>query len=336
LNPFVVHANGAQLSTDTSILLQPGEGKFVRIGSALQTTTLSGQVNEQLDVIQVVGDTVTVNRGVGGTTAVAIGAGENLTIIGQPLEGNSDLQLDSTRARIGKSNFCQVVERSVDISRRQMKRGMVAVANEFAKSIKDRTFEAKRELELSLIFMRSKSSGTKDGDYSKMDGLISQLTAAGLPNSQFSSFVSDAAAAPLTEAYLNARVADLKSVGGKVNVVFTSEKQARVFSSASFFGGGSATGIRWQASDRVRGQYIRQYLSDSGWVLDILSNPFIRADILMLLQTDLISYHAFKESDWFMINAQTFRDGQASRLVGDYTCKVQHAGESHAIVRNLQ
>lgn len=331
LNAFQVTANGTIASGALSLTLASGEGRLVRKGSVLlcarQGATLAPEL---VQVIDVTGDVASITRGYGGTTAQQITSADKMTVIGNPLEGNADLQLDVTKARVSKLNYCQVFEKSVDISRRQLKRDMVAVNDEFTKSIKDRTIEAKRELENALIYSFAKASNP-DGDYSTMRGMLDLMTDASVP----SSFIIDGGAAALTEANLNTWVAVVKAAGGTLQTIFTSQKQARVFSSSSFFGGGSATGIRWVSSDRVRGQYVRQYLTDSGWVLDILSNPFVRDDFLFLLNTELLSYHSFRESDWFMVQAPTFRDGKAARLIGDYTFKQEHAGETHLLVRNI-
>ncbi len=136
----------------------PGAGRLVRKGSILKTTSLTGNVEELVRVVSTPGgDKFDVQRayGAGGAAAISLSAGEILTVIGNPLEENSGLQGDITKARVGKLNYCQVFEKSVEISRRQMKRKMVAVENEFTKSVADRTIEAKRELELSIVFQRA-------------------------------------------------------------------------------------------------------------------------------------------------------------------------------------
>lgn len=339
INPFVltVAADASQAGgvavgvAGTNITVASGTGKLVRRGSILLVSRMSGLVNEQIRVIGMpIGDSFDVERANGNTTAVAIAANDTLTLIGSSLEDNSGLQTDITRARVGKLNYCQVFEASVEVSRRQMKRKMVAVANEFAKSIKDRTIEKKRELENAVIFSRAQATNP-DGDYSTMRGTLDLLTDASVP----ANFIVDNAAAAITEAQLNAQVAVVAANGGKLTTIFAPQRIARAFSSSTFFGGGSATGIRWTSSDRVRGQYVRQYLSDVGWVLDILSSPFLRTDVMALLNTELMSLHAFTESDWFMIQAPTLQDGKATRLLGDYTFKLEHAGETHLLIRNI-
>jgi hypothetical protein len=331
INPFQVSVPAGATAAATNITLGSGQGRMVRKGSLLKTTTLSGLVEELLQVINPpVGDSVDVSRGYGGTTAVVIAAAESLTLIGNPLEENSGLQADLTKARRGLLNYCQVFEKSVELSRRQMKRKMVAVSNEFIKSIKDRTIEAKRELENSIIYSRAKAADPA-GDYSTMRGMLDLLTDSSVP----ASFIKDAGAAALTDALLNAQIATVYQNGGKLDIIYAPQFQARQFASPNFFGGGSATGIRWTASDRVRGAYVRQFLSDVGAVLDVVSSPFLRKDAVALLNSELLSMHAYAESDWFMIQAPTLFDGKATRLVGDYTFKLQHAGETHLLIRNL-
>jgi len=311
----------------------PGAGRLVRKGSILKTTSLTGNVEELVRVVSTPGgDKFDVQRayGAGGAAAISLSAGEIITVIGNPLEENSGLQGDITKARVGKLNYCQVFEKSVEISRRQMKRKMVAVENEFTKSVADRTIEAKRELELSIVFQRANAVDPA-GDYSTMRGMLDLMTDVNVPDE----WIKDAAGASLTDQLLNSYIAQVYQNGGKLDLIFAPQFQARQFAGANFFGGGSATGIRWTASDRVRGAYVRQFLSDVGAVLDVVSSPFLRNDVVALLNSDLLSLHSFAESDWFMIQAPTLFDGKATRLVGDYTFKLQHAGETHLLVRNL-
>lgn len=331
INPFQVGVPAGATAGALTFTLSAGQGRLVRKGSLLKTTTLSALVEELMQVNDApVGDTISVARGYGNTTAVTLAANEVLTIIGNPLEENSGLQPDLSKARVGKLNYCQVFEKSVELSRRQMKRKMIAVASDFVKSVKDRTIEAKRELENSIIYSRAKASDPA-GDYSTMRGMLDLLTDTSVP----SSWIKDAGAASMTDALLNSYIAQVYQNGGKLDMIFASQFQARQFASPAFFGGGSATGIRWTSSDRVRGTYIRQFLSDIGAVLDVVSSPFLRKDALVLLNSELMSLHAFSESDWFMIQAQTLFDGKATRLIGDYTFKMEHAGETHLLVRNL-
>src|SRR6267378_6615820 len=86
INPFQITSSGAYLSTDTQITLSAGQGKLVRVGTNLKSTTLSSLVEELMRVTNVSGDVVTVDRGYGSTTAVAGANPETLTIIGNPLE----------------------------------------------------------------------------------------------------------------------------------------------------------------------------------------------------------------------------------------------------------
>lgn len=334
INPFQIvvgdAASGDLDTGDTSLVVDGGQAKLVRIGTILKSTTLSSNVEELMRVTDKSGDTITVERGYGNTTAIANVGKETLTVIGNPLEENSGLQSDITKARVGKLNYCQVFEKSVELSRRQMKRKMVAVTNEFVKSIKDRTIEAKRELENSVIYSRAKAADPA-GDYSTMRGMLDQLTDVTVP----SSWIKDAGAAALTDALLNTYIAQVYQNGGKLDIIFAPQFQARQFASPNFYAGGSATGIRWTSSERVRGTYVRQFLSDVGAVLDVVSSPFLRKDAVALLNSELLSLHAFAESDWFMIQAPTLFDGKATRLVGDYSFKLQHAGETHLLVRNL-
>lgn len=331
INPFQVSVPGGATNVATNITLGSGQGRLVRKGTILKSTTLSGLVEELIQCINnPVGDSVDVSRGYGNTTAVTLAAAEVLTIIGNPLEENSPNQSDLSKARRGLLNYCQVFEKTVELSRRQMKRKMVAVSNEFVKSLKDRTIEAKRELENAVIYGRAKAADPA-GDYSTMRGLLDLLTDASVP----ASFLKDAGGASLTDALLNAQIATVYQNGGKLDMIFAPQFQARQFASPNFFMGGSATGIRWTASDRVRGAYVRQFLSDVGAVLDVVSNPFLRKDAVVLLNSELLSLHAFAESDWFMIQAPTLFDGKVARLVGDYTFKLQHAGETHFLIRNL-
>jgi len=337
INPFQVAVVGAA-GTGTTITVRytsgaPGAGRLLRKGVILKTDKLNGLVEELIEVVSTPsGDTVTVTRayGAGGAAAVTLVDGDILTILGNPLEENSGLQADTTKARIGKLNYCQVFEESVELSRRQMKRKMVAVQNEFIKSVKDRTVEAKRKLENTVIFGRAKSVDPA-GNYSTMRGMLDFLTDTNVPDE----WIKDAGAAALTDSLLNSYIAQVYQNGGKLDIIFAPQFQARQFASPNFFGGGSATGIRWTASDKVRGTYIRQFLSDVGAVLDVVSSPFMRKDAIALLNSELLSLHAFAESDWFMIQAPTLFDGKATRLVGDYSFKLQHAGETHLLIRNL-
>src|SRR5439155_9852643 len=184
LNVFQLVDNtvGGQNNTDTTSILSltAGQGAPTMIGTLLidegQVLGLGGL--EVLQVINVVGDTVTVTRGYGGSTKVTHAQAASFRMIGAMLAETSDLDKDIAKPRIAKFNRIGRFGLNVQISDEQLQRAMAGYApgvpNEFDYQVTQRVREIKRMINNFLIYGKISLAS---GDFSSFDGVIQWLLA---------------------------------------------------------------------------------------------------------------------------------------------------------------
>lgn len=322
-DPFVTVSNaGGYLSTDTSINV--ASAGVVRKGALLKAITTGG--TEVMQVTNVSGTTLTVARGYGGTTAAALTNNEVLTIIGMPLQEASDIQLDVTKIPSVGSNLTQIFERSITISRNQMKRRMAAIHDFLAQSLHDRTMELKRELELALIHSVKSSSSPAGSDsvYRTFDGLLALITNQVSTSEAYSSTVFDDSVQNL----IDAGAAD-----GQSKLVLVAPTTIR-----RTISGFSGSNRRLVESDIKVGHYVEQLVSDLGPVVDVVTSNYLGTGspyTAMLLDTSRTSIKPFADDTFKLMAATDWVDGIKRRVLGEYTVEVRNGDKAHRVHTGL-
>lgn len=326
LNAHQITVTASAASDGTALALTTNHGNRTREGTLLQVRLRNIADPEVLQVTATAASAVTVTRAYGGTNA-SIAANAVLDIMGNPLQEASGAQRDVSTVRTARSNVTQIFERTVQVSRNQMLRRMVAVDDEFNHQTRQRMFEVKRELNKALIYgvLNTTTVGGSDTQYRSFQGIMRWLMISGANNTT--------TAATFSEANINARTKDIWDDGGDPDLlVFGADLQqtASTFESSS---------IRRLESSRTRGFFVDQYITDLGIPLEMVLDPYAvydtgRGDYL-ILDSSRISLHPFKDSAFFLLSNPDNTDGRTGRTLGEWTTKVYNADQAHARVTNV-
>lgn len=324
LNDQFVTTSGSYLAGDTTInVVSAG---IVRKGALLKAVQTGG--TEVIQVTAVAGTALTVARGYGGTTAAGGASGLRLEIIAMPLQEASDIQTDVTKVPSVGTNYTQIFERSITISRNQMKRRMAAIHDFLAQSLHDRTMELKRELELALIHSVKSSSTPAGADtvYRSFDGLLALI----------SNSVSTSEAMSTT--VFNTQVKNLIDNGaadGQSKLVLVAPTVIR--QTISTF---QATNRRLVESDVKAGHYVEQIVSDLGPVVDVVTSNYLGSGsaapwTTILLDTSRCSIKPFADDTFKLMAATDWVDGIKRRVLGEYTVELRNGSKAHYVHTGL-
>jgi hypothetical protein len=327
LNSGTVTVDGTGYnSASTAPSLASGHGARLRVGALLKNLAGGDVSPEVVQVTNIAGDALTVVRAYGGTTAVTATFVANgvLTIIGQPLQEGSDIQNDVTQVPSVASNYTEIFERSILITRNQMKRPMAAIADMLVQSIHDRTMELKRELENSVIHSRQSASAGSDTVYRTFAGLLQLITQT---TSLGHTFVY---------ADFNAMVKSIVDAGAADDIsrlVFVAPTKVRQYISTF-----DASNRRLVESDRRAGYYVEQLVSDLGVVVDVVTSNYLgnttpfRSILVDAGRTSLVP---FQDDTFKLMAAQDWVDGVKRRVLGEWTLELRNAASAHNVATNI-
>jgi hypothetical protein len=166
----------ASTAADTSFGLAAGLAKFIKAGTVLQ---MGRSYNAELvQVNALVGNTITVTRAFGGTSAQSYGVPFTVHVISDTELEGADVNTDTSRPRARKTNYVQLFKKDIIISGTTQAVTMLGgITDEFDYQQSARMKELLKNLEKNVI--RGRLSGNTIGSnsaYRTMSGLIQFLT----------------------------------------------------------------------------------------------------------------------------------------------------------------
>lgn len=171
----VASCNIASTAADTVFGIAAGLAKFLDVGTILQ---MGRAYNSELCQVSVIsGNSITVTRAFGGTSATSYGAGYSVYVISDTgLEGE-DVDNDTSRPRSRKNNYVQLFKKDIIVSGTiEAVQQLGGIDNEFDYQQQQRMRELLKNLEKNVI--RSRLSGNTIGTasaYRSMRGFIQSL-----------------------------------------------------------------------------------------------------------------------------------------------------------------
>ena len=315
LNIFQVTDNtaGGQNATDATSTLQlsAGQGTPTMNGTVLidegQVLGLTGL--EYVQVVNVVGDVLTVTRGFGGSTKVTHAALATWRMIGALLPENSDLDKDISKPRIANFNRIARFGLNVNISDEQLQRALAGyapgIANEFDYQLAQRVREIKRHINNALIFGKKSSAS---GDYSMFDGVVNWLTGSGVDQAS-AAFVPDQVNGVYSTVFNGGGDPDWLMVGTTI-----ARKIANLYSDR----------IRIEQSERTRGWSVIYFDTDLGKTLRLILDAYFPAQAFALLDSRRLALRPFINSFLYYRTAESFRDGEAARVISKLSLEVRN------------
>src|SRR5690625_189137 len=317
LNSNIVIAEAAAGDDATTIELAENDGDKVRVNAILYIN------DEYLEVKAVDGDEITVDRGIEGTTAVAIEAGAEIRIVSRPqLEGALPGQ-DESHDRYVDHNFTQIYERYAAVSGTQQAVRTYNVSNELQYQVELRLKELAREMNDSLIYGLRRDAGR-----------ATPRTTGGLLN--FAN-VKNSAKANLSGEEIQAKdinelMEKIYQRGGSANTILTNTAGARQISKLN------NDKIRVERQDTTGGNYIAQFVSDivGGSLATIVVDKNMPKDKVIVFDRSILSMSALEGRALYDTDATIPGADYVSRQIrGEYGVKVKNANEKIGIIENI-
>jgi len=317
-NNFVSSATALNTSV-TTMSAVTGEGSRLKVGSLIKDKVAGS--TEVMQVTAISGDTLTVVRGYGSTSGQTHLASAEYLIFANTQQESQDAPGDESTTRSKVSNYTQIFTKGVKISTTMRAVLQAGVADEFTFQVARRLMEIMRELDSSVINGISSGSQGSDSVYRSMGGIIEFVSASG-------GNINTTAEA-LTPSVLNDMCKQIWDKGGNPDFILVSGKQKRAISSFD-------QAYRRSSYDgKVAGYVVDKFMSDLGFMLDVVVDPWMPDDVLIV--GDLSKCKVLPLRQDSMRVEELAKTGRADKaqVTGQYTAEFRNATEAFAYHNNL-
>jgi hypothetical protein len=331
--------SGGISSTATAILVSAADAAVTPVGTILVDAGATGGLGtgERMQVTGITPSGVNFNlqisRAYGGSTATTHAQSAIFTHLARPLQQNSDLGPDMSRARVVKFNNLQrqgidvvLAAEAIESSRRGYTPG---IQDELIYQLANRTQEILRLWNRSAIYGTASAgvggvSGTSAGDYSTFAGLHAWLDGTFNTTSVSNSWV--------TKGYSNG---DIFSAVNDANITLFRNGAVPDWLVCGPLGAVDvgklfADRIRLQQDEMTRGfaaNYVRTTLANELRVLlDGYVSDTAGAGDLFLLDSSRFRWRPYAGSLYYTITAETLRDGDQVRALSKLTVEARNTG----------
>lgn len=334
LNPAYVLASSGGATTmtvSTGKYTTASLARFLRTGTILQPAGTEFLVRMSSTASKESGVTIAVYGGVAKTTWSMT----KCWVVAQPYKDIVDASYDMSAARSKRRNFMQIFERAVQIAQTRKNISMEAVVDELQLQIKYRTYEIKRELNMSVIMGMPKGTSSYSGDTEDrtMAGLICMIRDYDLDCTEEDDMLINASSAALSLAGINSLAYKIYDVGGLDEtsdpVIVVGPKQSRAIA------GFEKELRRVEQGERTTGYYRNIFLSDMGIEFPIVIDRFFPKDKLMILDRSRVSLRPMKNDQWHLEKMAKTGRSEKWQLSGQYTLDMRSADKCHGLIYNL-
>ncbi len=323
LNPNTATLNEALDASETAIDVATDHGARFAVG-----TLFKFNERNKTEVCRVTGvssDTLTVERGHGSTDGETHADQATIIIIAHTKqEGWKPTQEDWTQERTSVTNNTQIFGMGITLARSRQEIDHAGIASEFAHQTAYRLKEIMRSLDSSIINGIKSAAAASDSDYGSMGGIIEYASGSG---GNVTTTAED-----LTEAVTNALYKDIWDdsggalgrgfilVGGALKRVISTFDQAY---------------RRTDFDTRSVGFTVERFLTDLGFELEVIVDPWMPDDIMVIGDLDRVKVGPLQGDTMAAeMLAKTGRTIEAM-VTGQYTCEVRNATSAFGIHRNL-
>lgn len=321
LNPWTATCAEALDNSETALDVATGHGARFKVGT-LFTLNVAG-FTEVMQVTAISGDTLTIVRGYGSTSAQAGSAGtsDEIRIISHPAQEGQDPPADESRLRTKVSNYTQIFQRGIQISDTLRKINMAGVPDEYAYQVARRLQEIMRELDGAIIRGIKSADGGSDTSYRTMGGILEFASQSG-------GNVTTTSEA-LSMDVINAMAEQVWNDGGTPNFILVSGTGKRTISTFD------EAYRRSDFSSTTAGYVIDRVITDMGFVLDVLVDPQMPSDTVVIGDINLVNVMPLQGDA--MRAEDLARTGRSTKgmVTGQYTVEFRNAKEAFAYHNNL-
>ena len=290
---------------------------LVRVGSLLRNISEAGKT-EVVQVTSVDSATVlTIVRGYGSTTGEAHSTGSRWAVI-HPSQEGQDPPSDASKVRTKVSNFTQIFQYGINVSHTMRSVLQAGVADEFTFQVARRLMEAMRELDMALILGIKSASAGSDTVYRSMGGIL-----------EFADGNFTTTSEALTLSVVNQLAKDIWDDGGYPNFILVGGKQKKAISTFD------QAARRSVYDSTVAGYVVDRVLTDLGFVLDVIVDPWMPDDTCIVGDLNKVRVLPLRGSA--MRAEDLAKTGAAfkAQIYGEYTAEIRNADEAFAKHNNL-
>lgn len=308
LNPnFITAANSGTTTGMTGIgVTDTGGGavtQYLQVGLVLRHVT-SG---EYLQVTGIAGNTLTVSRAFGSTTASSMSSGDQLFLVSDAALEGADVTGDISRPRVRNNNYTQIIKKDVIISGTQLAVTQLGVSDELDYQVDKRLREAIRDLEKVVIQGRvsGNSIGTASA-YRTMNGIWNQLT------------TNVTSTGTLTPQAMDNIISNAWNTGGTdCNLIIASYDWKRLIDSWN------TSRVRVLNEDERYVQRVTEYEGTFG-TFDVMLGRWMPTASLMVLAPDRIKVLPLANRSFRYIPVASTGDATKGMVIGEYTTEVRN------------
>lgn len=320
LNANSVVSAEAMDGSETDFDVTTGQGVRLRPGSLIRNVSEAGKT-EVMMVTGVAGDTATVVRGYGSTTAETHSTGATFRIISNAAQEGQDAPADESKIRTKVSNYTQIFQKGIQISYTMRAVLQAGVADEYTHQVSRRLMEVMRDLDSALILGISGSTQGSDTVYRTMGGLLEFA-------SQVGGNVTSTSEA-LTLSVVNDMCKQIWDDGGYPNFILVGGKQKRAISAFD-------QSARRSAYDgQVAGYVVDKIVTDLGFMLDVIVDPWMPDDTVVVGDINKVKVMPLRDSAMRVEDIAKTGASYKGQIYGEYTAEFRNAIEAFAFHNNL-
>lgn len=257
-------------------------------------------------------------------------------VVAQPYADTSDASSDISKSRTKMKNFYTIFERAIEITQTRQNMDMEAVMNELQLQIQNRTYEIKRELNISVLRSIPYYSSAYSGriERSTMAGIESYLIDPDLDGTEEKTTVLDAGtAAALLKGHINSLAYMIYNQGGMDErsdcFLLCPPGQARIISAMD------ESLKRTTQAERQVGNYRDRFITDLGYELPIVVDRFASTDKVYILDKNRLALIPLQGDAWHLEKMAKTGRSQKWQLSGQYTIEVRNPDKCHGMIIDL-
>ena len=320
LNPNTATESGVGIDASvTTVSVSTGQGVRFKVGTLFRDAAIGK--TEVMQVTVIATDTLTIVRGYGSTIGETHAVSFVMNIIAHPAQESQDPPADESKARTKVSNYTQIFQRGIQVSHTMRSVLQAGVADEFTFQIARRMLEIERELDSSVVLGIKSADVGSDISYRSMGGLV-EFTSQSDGN-------TNTTVENITPTVINAMVKQIWDDGGSPNFILVGgalKQKISAFDQAN---------RRSTYGSTIAGYVVDKFLSDLGFSLEVIVDPWMPADTAIV--GDLNKIRVMPLRNDAMRAEELARTGRSwkAQVTGQYTCEIRNAKESFALHNNL-
>lgn len=285
---------------------------------------------EVMMVTAIAGANLTVIRGYGGTTKIALTNGRKLFILGNAATEGGDAAAARFTNRVRRQNYTQIFSATVEVTGSALAARQYGIADEIDYQKQERTRELLRDLENCIINGTAAATTPQGTSTSRrtMNGIVRQLStnvfspgAGGIPT-------GGGSGSDLNEPILNACLRAIwdQSQGRVDTIVVGGTQKRRINSFVS-------AARSYTPEDSKYRDMLSVYESDFG-VCRVLLSRWMPADMILLLDSSRITVPPLQGRSFHYRQLPSVGDATAGQVLGEYTLEFRNEN-AHGLLRGL-